>query len=261
MNICIVGLGYIGLALADYLSSQGHSITGTTRNASRLETLSNTCNHIVLLEKPSDLEKAFQNQEIVIITVAPDRYQLKDYEETYLETAKTIVGSLPSSVKQIIYTSSTSVYGNCNGDWVEETRPLAPTSPQADILCQTEQVYQQSKTPACILRLGEIYGPAREFLDKLRTMSQPRPGDGSNFMNIIHRDDIIKAIDFAIENNLDGVFNLCEERHPTRKAFYDQLCHDANLPPITWDPSIKSVHGGSKRINSRKIRDAGLAVE
>ena len=74
----------------------------------------------------------------------------------------------------------------------------------------------------------------------------------------MHLDDIVSAVDFAVRNELDGTFNLCNDLHLSRKEVYEVLCSQLNEPPVQWEGSGGSIHAGNKRVDSTKIRDQGF---
>ena len=261
MKIGILGCGYIGQAAAKFWKNKGHEISVTTRHSSKKEFLSPFADYVYCLDKDT-LEEFLKNQEILIISVAPD--SKNEYQNTYLGIADKITQCIPylSSLRQLIYTSSTSVYGEYQGAWTDEkTLPLA-LNDHTKILLETENTLLQCRSASrkiCIYRLGEIYGPERDILDRLKRMSsQPFPGNGENFTNMIHQEDVVNALDFALTQQLDGLFNLCNDFHIPRKEFYNKLCLINGLKPIEWDSSLKSFHGGNKRVSNDKLKKLGF---
>lgn len=263
MNIAIIGCGYIGLALATFWKKSTHHLTVTTRSPQKAIPLQPFADSVKILQG-NDLEalqKLLQNQDIVVLTLAADHPDT--YESTYLETAKTLKKALLHcpGVSQIIYTGSTSVYGDHAGAIVdEETTPL-PTNTTNTILIKTEEELLSIASPSCkvcIFRLGEIYGPGRDLAERLRQINEAAlPGTGENITNLIHRDDIVNAIDFALNNHLNGVFNLCNDVHIPRKELYEAICTREGLPSVKWNAAKKSIHSGNKTVSNEKIKHFG----
>lgn len=256
----IIGCGYIGSALAQAWTAQGILVTATTTTPERLLELEKIAYKAVLLDVKNEdqLTELLQRHDWIVVTVAAK--DSKSYPETYLYTAQALVKAMEQApnVSSVIYTSSTSVYGEHNGDWVDEETPLTPISPQAEILAQTEEVLATLPN-ACILRLGEIIGPGRDIAERLeKQVGRILPGTGQNYTNLSHRDDIVKAIMFAAEHGLSGIYNVCNNLHITRKQLYDAICHRMGWPEFTWDPNQRTMHGGNKRVTSDKIHKAGL---
>lgn len=264
MKIGIIGCGYVGQAIAAICRKHGYEISATTRHKEKISFLENFVDKVFLLNE-HNLSSFLENQDIILITVAPDNPS--NYQSTYVNTAKQVKEILKhnSSIKQLIYTSSTSVYGEHNGDWVTEISPLKPESESARLLCETEDILLSCRSQnlnVCIFRLGEIYGPGRLIEDRLERMhNQVFAGTGVSYTNIIHIADIVNAIEIALLNNLDGIFNLCNDFHVPRREFYDQLCQKKNLPVIVWDPEKENRHKGNKRVSNEKIKKEGMVFK
>lgn len=257
MRIGILGCGYVGQALAKSLHFQGHQISVTTRSSQRIELLEPLANEIHLILQPDDLLAFLTPLEVLIICVAPD--SSSGYRSTYLDLAENIVQRLPQTknLRQLIYTSSTSVYGDHEGEWVDEETDAQPLNENGRILLETEKCYltASESVNTCIFRLGEIFGPGRLIEERLkRTYQNKFPGNGTPYTNLIHLDDIIRAIDLAIHLHLQGIFNLCNDLHIPRKEFYAGICHKWRIPAIQWDERLISSHGGNKRVNNQKFK-------
>lgn len=263
MKIGIIGCGYVGQAVASRWIDKGHIVSATTRKPIRLAALEHLALHPFLIQN-GNLKPFIESQEAILISLAPNK-TTDDYTATYLKTTQQIVQALDSSpsLKQILYTSSTSVYGDQQGAWTDETAPLNFFNGQARILYETEQLLLQQDSEhlsVCILRLGEIYGPRREISARLHRMQgHPFPGTGANYTNLIHLEDIVEALDFALNHNLRGIYNLCNDLHISRRQLYAALCEQEKLAPIQWDPLIQSQHGGNKRVSNQKIKNLGFS--
>jgi nucleoside-diphosphate-sugar epimerase len=253
MNICVIGCGYVGSRAAANWKEIEHVVTVTTRNPGRIAELEKFADHVIITDSPGT---AIEGQDVILIAVAPGPEG--DYKNTYLDTAKEILAVIKPRQK-ILYTGSTSVYGDHEGKVVDESTPLKPPNDKARVLAETEK--ELLKHPnTCIFRLGEILGPERAIKERLkRVAGKELPGTGENPTNVIHVDDIVKALDFAIEKNLKGIYNLCNDEHIPRKKLYTDICEKEGIPLPVWNPSRKSVHGGSRIVSNRKIKNAGFS--
>jgi nucleoside-diphosphate-sugar epimerase len=270
-NIAILGCGYVGRELAEYWQDRGHSVTGTTTSRGRAASLSATISQVVVM-KGNDLnavESLLQNQNTLVVSAAPTGFQeanLATYEATYLATAKNLVKVLSQtpSVTQIIYLSSCSVYGDRQGDWVDETSPVAPLEDRSQVLSAAEKVILQAANQhqkVCILRLGGIYGPNRDLVSMFSGLAgMTMPGKGDRFINWIHRDDIIQAIKFVRTNELAGIYNLVDDSQLTFKGQLNLICTRYSLPPVNWDSSILSIQRKSVQVCNEKIKSVGYEL-
>ncbi|AUT01764.1 NAD(P)-dependent oxidoreductase [Nostoc sp. CENA543] len=267
MNIVIIGCGYVGLAVAKYWrQNSSFNITVTTTTPERVSSLESIADKVIVTtgDDLEGLKSATENQDVVLLTVAPKggiRYQ-----ETYLNTAQNLVTVLQqnSTVKQLIYTSTFSIYGDRNGEWVDEDTPLQPTTSKGEILQATEEALLQGasdKLRVCILRLAGIYGDGRELIKIFsRFAGKTRAGSGGEIANWIHLDDIVSAIEFVRNQQLQGVFNLLNDANITNKELLDTLLSKYNLPLISWDSSVKSDRLYNARVSNQKIKAAGYQL-
>jgi len=263
INAAILGCGYVGTAVARRWSSQGIHVTATTTSPDRTYDLQSIADRVKVVHGSdrgavSDL---LQTQDMLLIAVAGGRKA--GYEAVYLNTAKTVLAALDQApeLEQIIYTSSFSVYGNHQGQWVTEEAPVYPATENTQILAETERTILSATSPSrrvCVLRLGGIYGPNRE-LQKIysRAAGSVRPGAGTEGSNWIHLDDIVGAIDFARQQSLSGVYNVVQDEVLTSRDLVDRVCQAHNMPPVTWDPSRPSERPHNVRVSNQKLKAAG----
>ena len=265
MNIAIIGCGYVGMEIAQMWTKKGYHVTATTRSPERLAELSKAAQKSVILRGNDEDEfiPLIANNDAILITIAADAAE--HYESAYLHTAQifrhlALEMDLP---RDLIYTSSTSVYGDHHGLWVDETSDLLSKGEQARILIEAEKTYaslEELGWSVCILRLAEIYGPGREISKRIRQLEgHPLPGSGEKYTNMIHRSDCAGAINYALRHRLEGIYNLADDEHPTRKELYDRVAKKYTLPKVKWDPSLASLHSGNKRVSNHKIKAEGFS--
>jgi len=267
MNIAIIGCGYVGYAMAKYWQQKmTFVVTATTTTPERIPELQTVAQKVVIAQgnDAETLQAVLQNQDVVLLSVGAKGANL--YEQTYLETAKTLVAILPQlpNIKQIIYTGSYSVYGDRNGVTVDEDTLVEPTHPQGIILRETEKVLlaaTSEKLRVCILRLGGIYGNNRELIKIFgRVSGTTRPGNGEDITNWIHLDDIVGAIEFARQQRLQGIYNLVDDAHLSSRELLDTLFTKHKLPNVQWDSSQKSNRPYNATVSNQKIKDAGYKL-
>ncbi len=264
LNIGIIGCGYVGTAVARRWREDGHSITATTTRSDRREELEQVAQQVVVLQGNDSeaLASMVQNQDVILLSIAPHRGG--NYQETYLETAKTLVPVLQQSlrVQQVIYTSSSSVYGDHQGAYVDETTPVKPGNQNGIILAQTEEVLlgaQSDRLKVCILRLAGIYGPERELLKIFsRVAGTTRPGTGEYWSNWVHLEDIVEAIAWVCRQRCQGIYNVVNDVPLPMRELLARLCEIHNLAPISWDPSAPLERPYHARISNQTLKNAGF---
>lgn len=265
MNIAIIGCGYLGMEIASLWTKKKIHVTATTRTPERLSELSKVAQKSVILKGNHEDEfiPLIAYNDTIVVTIAADSPE--HYESAYLNTASifrklALEMDLP---RNLIYISSTAVYGDHHGLWVDEASDLLGESEQAKILIEAEKTYMSLDEigwDVCILRLAEIYGPGREISKRIRSMEgHPLPGTGEQYTNMVHKADAARAVDYALKHHLSGVYNLADDDHPTRKEMYDLAAKKFKLVQVKWDPSLTSLHGGNKRVSNHKIKASGFS--
>lgn len=271
-KIAIIGCGYVGTALARYWHQQkGYSVKATTTREKRVTELESVATEVVVMtgEDSQAMAKLLQDCDTVVLSIAPISDRQVDaaaYRQTYIPTAKNLIAALKnnSSVKQLFYLSSCSVYGNKQGEWVDETSPVDDSSEYNQVLHQTEQILLSSDkedVKACILRLGGIYGSGRELTKRLAKIAgKTLPGSGSTFTSWIHLEDVVGAIDFLAQKRLSGIYNLVNDFDFTIGELCDLVCDRQGLERITWDNSQPSYRLLNARISNQKIKAIGYQL-
>ena len=264
MNVAVIGCGYLGSKVAHDLKQRKMHVTATTRNPAKLEAISEVAQKGELLPWSPDykdfLPIVYANDIILVMVGAGG---VENYDSAYKQIAHSFrqIARELKTKKKIIYTSSTSVYGDHQGKWVDENSDLLSTTEQGKILIETEKTYQSLEEYGWhvgILRLAEIYGPGREISKKLLSYeNRPISGNGLQYTNMVHVEDCAGAIQYLIDHHLYGIFNLSDEDHFLRKELYEMVAKKHHLKEPSWDPKTTGMHTGNKRVSIHKIKAAG----
>jgi nucleoside-diphosphate-sugar epimerase len=165
--------------------------------------------------------------------------------------------------KQVIFTGSTSVYDQQNGEVVDENSPTEPLRETARVLLEAEAV--ALRAGGIVARLGGIYGPGRSmFLRKFAEGSAVVEAGGERFINLIHREDAACALLRLADPQVPaGVYNVCDSHPPTQRELYGWISEFLGKPmppdgPI--DPHRKRGLN-NKRVSNQKLLVTGWAPE
>lgn len=260
MKALILGCGYTGSFVAKKMQAIGYALTCTTRSTENFKAISKFCNHVVLWNAP-DLETLFHLvKDTEVIFVSLSARSKDDFVNVYLKTAEAFLEIVKRLKKprKLIYTSSTSVYKESNGGDVTEDSPLVQDEFPASVLVETENKFLSLKDfgwNVCIFRLSEIYGPGRDL--HLKMKNRIFAGDGSRYTNMIHVEDIANATIFAIEKDLNGIYNLTDGDSRIQKELFQDICQKHSLPLPLWDSGLLSSHGKNKKVSNQKIIETG----
>lgn len=246
MRVLILGAGYVGLPLSAELGSQGHEVCAVSRKSG------------VDITNPADLKELGYDWDGVVNTVSSSKGGVEDYRRIFLEGTRNIIEWLrSSSIKHYLHTSSTSVYAQTDGSLVDETSPTEPQSETSKMLVETEQLLRGH--PAIILRVAGIYGPDRGHLFQQYLRNEATiTGDGSRFLNMIHRDDVVRAIIAALQHGQPGeIYNVADDEPVTQLEFFQWLAKTLKrpLPPVAEEPSTRKRGLTNKRVSNRKLRE------
>jgi nucleoside-diphosphate-sugar epimerase len=152
---------------------------------------------------PQQLLSVASNKfDIWIATITPAEFTRQAYQQSYLAVAQAMaqtVNALQQAPKLIIWVSSTSVYGDNNGDWVDETTKPNPVTFSGEILLQAEQIIQNLPCSSTVVRFSGVYGPGRTRLLSQVQAGKGRPKLPEQWSNRIHADDCGAVLAHLIE--------------------------------------------------------------
>jgi nucleoside-diphosphate-sugar epimerase len=195
-NILIAGCGYVGTALGLRLKAVGHTVWGIRRSAEGLPSgIGHVAADLTVPETLADLPPAL---DVVFYTAAPNGTEDAAYRAIYVDGLRHVLEALErqhQSPQRVLLTSSTAVYAQTSGEWVDETSPTEPQHFSGRRVLEGERVLLEGPFPATVLRLGGIYGPGRTgLIERVRQGLATCRESPPLFTNRIHRDDCAGAL-------------------------------------------------------------------
>lgn len=264
-KITILGCGYVGTAVGIELLKRKRQVRATTTTPSRVAELAALGFEAAEwhVDDVQGLSRLIHDQDGVILCVAPGK-RTQDYREVFLRGVQSVVAALPGSgVSRIVYTSSTRVYGQDAGEWVDESSATVPHDENGKVLRAAEcallegvkdlAASEKREVSATVLRLSGIYGPGRDPAERVLKLAGQTRDDGDEWVNLIHRDDIVTAIARLLKVPYHGILNLSDDRPTTRREYYDRLLAEAGLAAIRWSHASDGGRRG-KRVDNRTIK-------
>lgn len=193
MRILIAGCGYVGSALGLLLVSEGHTVFGLRRNTSALPAGITPVR--ADFSKPLPPNTLPDNLDAVVCAASPGGSSDEAYRAAYVDGPRSLISTLGGqSIERLILVSSTGVYGQKNGEWVDEASPTEPNGTSGRRLLEGERLVLGGPFPATVLRLGGIYGPGRASMIERALGNPPPEDDPPQYTNRIHRDDCAGAL-------------------------------------------------------------------
>jgi nucleoside-diphosphate-sugar epimerase len=272
MRALILGCGYVGLPLGAALVRQGHTVFGVRRSEAGQEALQREGITPLAADvaRAEDWAKLPEGIDWVIFCVSSSRGGLDAYREVYLGGTRNLIGWLRSHpCRKLVYTSSTSVYGQTDGSAVKETHPTQPLSETSQVLVETERLLieagERERIPAVILRLAGIYGPDRGHLFQQFLQNAVKiPGQGERIINMIHLDDVVGVMLAALRDGRPGaIYNAVDDEPVTQLHFFRWLAETLGkwMPPFA---SADAGPGGTERkrgLTNKRVLNRRLTME
>lgn len=263
MRVLIVGCGYVGVPLGAELRRQGHEVVGLRRTpagAGALEA-AGIVPMIADLTAP-DFRLPDGPFDWVVFAAAVGSGEGADaYRALYVDGLGRVVDQLRSAPpRKLVYTGSTSVYGQRDGSAVKESSETAPVALEAQVLLEAERrllAAAQKGVPGVLLRLAGLYGPDRlGMMDRLIRNEVRLAGQGNRYLNMIHRDDAVGAILAALRNGRPGeVYNVVDDEPVTEVTFYTWLAETLGkwTPPFGPEDSGPAAARPNRRVSGRRL--------
>lgn len=206
-KILIVGCGAIGSELGRVLSVQGHEVTGLKRNPP--ESALDGIRYIAAdISSAADLAALDSDFTHAFFIVSPTGRTEPSYRAVYETGLNNLLDKLPKT--RWLMVSSTSVYGQTQGEWVDEDSPAEPTNITSRLIRQAEQRVMAANSANIVLRFSGIYGPGREYLLRQALQTPVIQQTPPYFTNRIHQHDCVGALAFLLERSIAGaVLDQC----------------------------------------------------
>lgn len=268
----IVGCGYIGrLVGATYLAA-GETLAGVVRSAESAQRLADTGIRALRMDLDAEPLAPLPSVGERLFYFAPP----PDSGSTDPRLRRVLAGfSTSGQPGRIVYISTTGVYGDCGGDWVDETRPVHPEVDRARRRADAEQALwdwaAETGGELIILRVAGIYGPGKLPLERLRKGLPVVRAEESPYTNRIHAEDLVQVCRAAMERGVPGrVYHACDGHPSTMAEYFGRLAELAGLPappqiPMQeaaerLSPGMLSYMRESRRLSNRRILEE-LGVE
>jgi nucleoside-diphosphate-sugar epimerase len=249
-----LGHGYTSDALARSLIAQGWTVIGTTRDPGRAARL--VASGVEPLLWPGDLAPALARATHILAAAAPDAAG-----DPFLQAAPQIA---QSGAGWVGYLSTTGVYGDHQGAWVDEATPLTPSSTRGEYRVRAEAQWTATGLPVHIFRLAGIYGPGRGPFEKVRDGSARRIIQEGQVFSRTHVEDIAQVLMASIARpNPGAAYNVCDDDPAPPEdvlSYAAQLLGLPEPPAVRFEeadlsPMARSFYSESKRVSNDRIKD------
>ena len=266
-KIFCFGLGFTSLSLCDRLRQSGWEIAGTVRSEQKANLLEKAGIQAFVfdgIEENPDVTKALHDSNYIVNSVpvpVPDSF----------DPIFNIYGSVIEACQNMRwfgYLSTTVVYGNHNGGWVNEETPCEPSGKRGLNRLAAERAWSGLSIPVHIFRLAGIYGPGRNALETIKAGKAKRIDKQGQVFSRIHVQDIATALKASMEKpkgkiGEPAIYNLCDDEPCEPRAVIEYGCQllGVDPPPLVpyeeanLSPMGRTFYEDNKRVSNQKIKD------
>lgn len=258
MNVLIAGCGYVGIALGELLLAGGHAVWGLRRDPGGLPPGFHKL--AADLANPGDLRGLPPGVDYVVYAASAGEATDAAYARAYVTGLGNLLAALQGrALRRFFFTSSTAVYAQADGSWVDESSETQPTHFAGVRTLQAEELLRAAPLPSTVLRCAGIYGPGRT-----RLIEAVRRGSASlsdRFTNRIHRDDIAGAIVHLMDRgSAEDVLILADNEPAPQRDVTQFLAQRLGLPIATATSPEAPGRGGHKRCRNDRLSATGYRL-
>lgn len=260
-RVLIAGCGYVGEALGKLLLADDHEVWGLRRNPRSLPAGIESI--AADLAQPEGLTDLPGGIDFVFYLVSPSGSEDALYRHAYVDGLRGLIGALHRDGQRprLLFSSSTAVYRQHDGEWVDESSEAAPDHWSGKRLLEGEQIALQALPSAAVVRFGGIYGPRRtQLIDRVRSGRAVFRAAPPQYTNRIHRDDCAGALRHLMElENRDSIYLAVDNEPAEERAVLLWLAGVMGSPEPreAGKPEVSKRPRGNKRCRNARLVQSG----
>lgn len=262
MRVLIAGCGYVGTVFGQLLAKQGHTAFGMRRNPALLPDEIDGIRGD--LQDPHSLKNLPEALDAVVFCASAGGFSERTYRSTYVDGTRNLLDAVKGKMKETcrtVFVSSTGVYGQQNGEWVNEDSETTPLNFSGKIMLEGEAIVKSNCSLPLILRFGGIYGPGRDRLVRLVRGGDLTVMEDSRYTNRIYRDDGAAAILHLLTGKADHtIYNVVDEYPASYREVIGWIAKQLSveLPPTISEDQEIAKRGGNKRVSGKRLASSGF---
>lgn len=259
-SILVVGAGYLGGAVARYFHAKKQKVTAIVRtDASRAVLESQGIAALAMdLTRPESIPP-LPKAHFIVMALAPGSRDAETYRAVYVQAAGNFLKAIQPnpSPTLLLYISSSGVWPDAAGEWIDETAVPAPDSERSRILLEAEAQILRAPLPSAIFRLSGIYGPGRNRLAEAR-QGEFKSETAERYLNLIHVEDAVRAMPVLFNLARDNQIYIGSDDQPVLRSEFYAWLYSRLGKPLPVQPEIFAQPGG-KRLSNVKLKALGFS--
>ena len=256
MRRLLIGMGYVGGRVAAAWRDRGDEVTVLTRGAEKAERLRGD-GYSAIIGDVTDAGLWIEGEfDSAVYCVGYDRSSGADKRAVSVVGPENVLRATAGRTGRWVFTSTTGVYGQTDGGWVDEDSPTEG----GEIAVEAEAAMRSGDAPTSVLRLAGIYGPGR-LLSRPGVLEGevPLPGRGEQWLNLIHGEDASAACVAASVEEWPETVLVCDNEPVRRADYYGRLASLRGSAGPVFDGRPREGRGSSdKRCDNRRLRSLGF---
>lgn len=264
-RILIVGAGDVGGRLAVNLAAQGHEVWALRRSVpDQRQALAGVHCLVADVTQPDSLATLPDQLDVVVTALSPGESGVAAYRRVYVEGTRHLMQALAGqTLVHQFWVSSTSVYGQSQGEWVDADTPAQPGTDTAHELLAAEVVAQGAGWPCSIVRFGGLYGPGRHWLLRWANSGRPVQQHPPSWSNRIHVEDaagfLAHLVGLALAGQaLRSIYIGVDDRPTPQHEVLAWLAEQLDCPPLPVEDRPDA--GLGKRLSNSSLRASGYVL-
>ena len=252
MHHLIVGMGALGQQLARALLQDGQQVTGLRRTPMQVAGVQMLAQSV----QQADLSAVLPIQQVYVI-LTPDRYDAAGYRQAFIDTIEPLRQALSAHpIQRLYFISSTSVYGQDQGEWVDEQAPTHPRGHNGQVLLQAEQLWRHVyPEQLVVIRPSGIYGAGR--LRLINWLRGGRPVATQAWSNRIHSDDLVGFLaHLARQTSVQDCYIATDSQPIMQDELLAMLAAQLQLPMVAREQAEVS----GKRLSNMRLLQSGYRL-
>jgi nucleoside-diphosphate-sugar epimerase len=259
----VVGCGYLGRRIGRLLAERGETVFGLVRTARSADMLAASGikavrADVTVPETLDDLPAA----DRAFYCVGFDRSAGLPMRTVYVDGLSAILSRLRGFAGRFVYASSTGVYGQDDGSWVDERSATEPATATGRVCLEAERRLISVRPDAVILRYSGLYGPDRILRRASLERGEPIAGDPDHWLNVLHVEDAARFAVAALDHPGPGPLYVASDDRPLpRRLFYERVAGCLGLPSPRFLPVDQAAPPRGRDASSKRVRNARIKAE
>ncbi len=265
MSKLIFGCGYLGARAGRRWRESGEQVFVVTRDTQRARKFSAEGYVPIVADvlRPATLI-GLPAVETVLYAIGYDRTAGAPMHDVFVGGLLAVLAALPAETVRLIYTSSTGVYGQSQGEWIDERSPCQPRRDGGRACLAAEEALRAHPLGhrAIVLRMAGLYGPGRipRAAEIRRNQSIAAPEEG--YLNLIHVDDAVSVVLAADEHATPPRTYIVSDGHPVqRRAYYEELARRLAAPPPRFAAAPSDSPAALRAASNKRVNNARMLAE